>query len=83
MNMVNETLNGYRQTARYGKIQMLREQYPKGTRIELVSMDDPQAPPLGTLGTVVCVDDAFQLVMQGDNGQSLSLIPGIDGFKKV
>lgn len=81
--MINETLNGYRQTARYGKMQMLREQYPKGTRIELVSMDDPQAPPVGTRGTVVCVDDAFQLVMQWDNGQTLSLIPGIDGFKKV
>lgn len=83
MSRANETLTEYRQTMRDGKMQMFRKQYPKGTRLELVSMDDPQAPPVGTRGTVVCVDDAFQLVMHWDNGQTLSLIPGIDGFKEA
>lgn len=38
-------------------LQALRERYPKGTRVELVQMDDPQAPPIGTKGTVIGVDD--------------------------
>lgn len=83
MNTVNETLNGYRETARYGKLQILREQYPKGMRVELVGMDDFQAPPEGTRGTVVGVDDAGQIMVNWDNGSSLSLIPGVDSFKTV
>jgi hypothetical protein len=39
-------------------IEHLRETYPQGCRIELVRMDDVQAPPIGTKGTVVGVDDA-------------------------
>ena len=31
-------------------LQALRERYPKGTRVELVQMDDSQAPPVGTKG---------------------------------
>ena len=29
-----------------------RRLYPAGTRIELIQMDDAQAPPVGTRGTV-------------------------------
>lgn len=29
----------------------IRSQYPAGTRVELVQMDDAQAPPVGTLGS--------------------------------
>lgn len=35
----------------------LRKQFPAGSRVELVKMDDPQAPPVGTKGTVYGVDD--------------------------
>ena len=35
----------------------LREEYPAGTRVELLHMDDAQAPPAGTKGTVRGVDD--------------------------
>lgn len=38
-------------------VEMLRRQYPVGTRVELVRMDDLQAPPIGTKGTVLGVDD--------------------------
>lgn len=34
------------------QVERLRRQYPAGTRITLHSMDDPQAPPPGTKGTV-------------------------------
>ena len=39
------------------QVERLREQYPQGTRVELIRMDDPQAPPVGTRGTVTAVDD--------------------------
>ena len=35
----------------------LREKYPAGCRVELLKMDDIQAPKIGTKGTVVGVDD--------------------------
>ena len=34
-------------------IEMLRTEYPNGTRVRLIKMDDVQAPPIGTEGTVV------------------------------
>ena len=40
-----------------GTVEKLRKVYPVGTRVELVSMDDFQAPPLGTKGIVKGVDD--------------------------
>ena len=45
-------------------VKFLREKYPPGTRIRLVSMEDPYAPVApGTEGTLVCVDDAGQFQM--------------------
>ena len=38
-------------------VESLRKHYPVGCRVELVRMDDPQAPPIGTKGTVRGVDD--------------------------
>ena len=37
-------------------LENLRREYPSGCRVELVKMDDPQAPPIGTRGTVYMVD---------------------------
>lgn len=59
----------------------VKARYPKGTRLELISMDDPQAVPSGTRGTVVYVDDIGQIGMKWDNGSSLSLVPGEDNFR--
>jgi hypothetical protein len=44
-------------TIRSEQLERLRKSYPNGTRVELVQMDDVQAPPAGTLGTVYGVDD--------------------------
>ena len=65
------------------QVERLRQRYPTGTRIVLHSMDDAQAPPTGTMGTVVYVDDMGQLGVERDNGSALSLIPGEDSFFKV
>lgn len=48
-------------------IQMLRKRYPKGTRVKLVKMDDPQAPPIGILGTVTEVDDIGSIMVSWDS----------------
>lgn len=58
----------------------LRAAYPVGTRLVLDAMDDVQAPPIGTAGTVRGVDDSGQLLMQWDTGSGLNLIPGVDSF---
>ncbi|MBO5640174.1 MAG: DUF4314 domain-containing protein, partial [Oscillospiraceae bacterium] len=45
------------------KLKRLRETYPAGTRVELVRMDDEQAPPPGTLGTCLGVDDTGSVMV--------------------
>ena len=63
------------------QIAALRERYPRGTRVELLAMDDPQAPPTGTMGEILRVDDAGQILVRWATGSSLSLIPGVDSFR--
>ena len=60
------------------QIEALRQKYPAGTRIELLEMDDPQAPPIGTEGTVLGVDDIGSLMVSWDNGSSLNVAYSID-----
>lgn len=58
--------------------------YPPGTRLLLLSMDDPYAPiPSGMRGTVEHVDDAAQIHMRWDNGRTLAIIPEEDDFRKL
>ena len=64
-------------------VNMLREKYPKGTRVVLLEMDDPQAPPIGTKGTVRHVDDAAGIGGNWDNGSTLSAIYGVDRIRKI
>ena len=65
------------------QIAALRERYPHGTKVKLLAMDDPQAPPMGTMGEILGVDDAGQLLVRWATGSSLSLIPGVDSFRIV
>ena len=66
------------------QVESIRRRYPPGTRLELLSMEDPYHPvPPGTKGTVRGVDDAGSILMKWDNGRSLSLIPGEDSFRKL
>ena len=64
-------------------LQALRAQYPSGTRIEFVRMDDCYAPPIGTKGTVTGVDDIGSIMVRWDNGSSSSLAYGVDICRKV
>lgn len=65
------------------EIESLREQYPAGTRVELLQMDDLQAPPIGTLGTVTGIDDTGSLLVSWDNGSSLNVVYGVDKIQKL
>ena len=50
----------------------------------LNNMDDPYSPvESGTRGTVRYVDDAGTLAIAWDNGRSLSLLPGVDSYRKL
>ena len=61
----------------------LREQFPQGARVELLRMDDPQAPPIGTKGTVRGVDDTGSIMVAWDSGGSLNVLFGVDECRKV
>ena len=64
-------------------VERVRREYPAGTRVELVRMDDVQAPPIGTKGTVTGVDDTASVMVAWDNGSSLHAIYGVDKIRKV
>lgn len=64
-------------------VEALKKKYPAGTRIVLVRMDDLQAPPIGTKGTIYGVDDIGSLLVHWDTGGSLNIIYGVDQCEKV
>ena len=64
-------------------VEKVRREDPAGTRVELVRMDDCQAPPLGTLGTVTGVDDTASLMVDWDNGSGLNVVYGEDLAVKI
>lgn len=64
-------------------VEKLRQEYPSGTRVELLKMDDAQAPPIGTCGTVYSVDDMGSIMVKWDNGCGLSVVYGADMCRKI
>ena len=65
------------------QLEALRSRYPAGTRVELLQMDDVQAPPAGTKGTVLGVDDTGSLLMRWDTGSGLNVVYGEDIVRKT
>ena len=63
-------------------VDRVRAEYTPGTFVSLVRMDDPQAPPPGTIGEVVGVDDTASL-LEWQTGSSLNVLYGIDQVKKL
>lgn len=61
------------------KVEDARRRYPNGTRVALVSTDDPYTKlKAGDLGTVDGVDDAGTIHICWDCGSSLGMIYGVD-----
>ena len=50
-----------------------KKKYLPGMRIRLLKMDDVQAPPIGTKGTVLGVDDIGSIMVVWDNGSRLTV----------
>lgn len=67
------------------QLKQLREQYPVGTQVELVHMDDPYNRKLvpGCQGTVRWVDDMGTIHVSWDCGSSLGVVYGIDSCKRL
>ena len=65
------------------RLQALRERFKPGTRVVLLKMDDVQAPPIGTRGTVIGEDDIGSIMVNWDNGSCLSVAYGEDECKVV
>ena len=61
----------------------VRQQYPTGARVELLKMEDPQAPPIGTRGTVRGVDDTGSIMVRWDTGSGLHVLYEVDACKIV
>lgn len=59
-------------------VDSIRKRYPAGCRVESVQMDDPQAPPIGTKGIVLGVDDIGSIMVKWDNGSGLNVAYGED-----
>ena len=64
-------------------IGMLRINYPKGTRVELIKMNDMHAPVIGTLGTVTSVDAIGTIHVNWDDGKCLGVVLGEDECRKI
>lgn len=64
-------------------VERLRREFPAGTRVELVRMDDAQAPPPGTIGEVLGVDDTGSLLTRWSNGSGLNVVYGEDLVRKL
>ncbi|MFR8127158.1 MAG: DUF4314 domain-containing protein [Acutalibacter sp.] len=65
-------------------VERMRNQYPPGTRVEVISLcnEEEHLKP-GMKGTEVGVDDQPALLVNWDNGSSLSLLIGKDHFRVV
>ncbi len=64
-------------------VERIRRQFPVGCRVELLRMDDVQAPPVGTKGTVTGVDDTGSVMVNWDNGSRLNVVYGEDLCRKI
>lgn len=66
-------------------VERIRREYPKGTRVELVHMNDPYNTKLtpGCRGTVISVDSIGTIHVAWDCGSGLGVAYGADSCRKV
>ena len=64
-------------------VKMIKEQYKPGTRVRLLRMEDFQAPPIGTEGTVRGVDDLGPVMVAWDNGCGLNVVLDEDEIETI
>ncbi|NLN26013.1 MAG: DUF4314 domain-containing protein [Bacteroidetes bacterium] len=65
-------------------VESIRKQYPKGTRVKLLHMNDTYSKlQYGDLGTVISVDDIGTIHVSWDKGGSLGVAFGEDLCEKI
>ena len=64
-------------------VERIRRQFPVGCRVELLRMNDVQAPPIGTKGIVTGVDDTASIMVNWDNGSGLNVVYNEDYAVKI
>lgn len=60
------------------EVKTAKRRYLPGMKVRLVKMDDFKAPPIGTQGTVLGVDDVGSVIVEWDNGSRLNVVLGED-----
>lgn len=65
------------------RLAALRSQYPVGCTVELIEMNDTQAPPSGTRGRVTWVDDIGTIHVAWETGSSLGVVYNEDRCRRV
>ena len=64
-------------------VEALRRDFPAGATVELIAMNDQQAPPVGTKGRVLGVDDVGTIHVAWQTGGSLGIAYGEDSCRRV
>ena len=64
-------------------VRRIKERYRPGIRVRLLYMNDRQAPPVGTEGTVRGVDDIGSVMVAWDNGSGLNVVLDEDEIEIV
>ncbi|MGL4791260.1 MAG: DUF4314 domain-containing protein [Anaerotignaceae bacterium] len=65
-------------------VEQVKKQFPKGTRVELIQMNDPYSRlKTGDQGTVNKVDSIGTVFVNWDCGSGLGLVYGEDLYKKI
>ena len=65
------------------EVKEIENKYKPGLKVKLIKMYDLYAPPTGTIGIIKCVDGAGNILVNWENGSSLSLISVIDEFEII
>ena len=65
-------------------VERVRKMYPKGTRVELIHMDDPYSHlKPGDKGSVRLVDDTATVFVDWDCGSGLGVVYGEDQIRRL
>lgn len=65
------------------QIKMLKKEYPRGTRLQLIYMSDLYGVERDTKGTVKSIGRDGIINVKWDNGSTLGLMYGRDRFIKI
>ncbi len=65
------------------ELKKLREEYPVGCTVELLEMNDVQAPPIHTKGVVRHVDDIGTIFVNWETGSGLGVAYGEDKCRRI